>query len=72
MEPLQEEDAVDIPEVRVSICIIYILYIKDSIVHRNISHHLLTLLLFQTCMHFFLSVKYKSRYFEECLEHLAS
>ncbi len=26
MEPLQEEDAVDIPEVRVSICIIYIYY----------------------------------------------
>lgn len=32
MEPIQEEDAVDIPEVRVIICIIYVLYIS----HKNL------------------------------------
>jgi len=34
--------------------------------HFVISHHLLTLKLFQTCMHFFLLLKTKGRYFEEC------
>jgi len=40
-----------------------------GMVHK-FCHNLLTLMTFQTCMTFFLSVEHKSRYFEELVSSL--